>query len=155
MEPILKKFLCFFYSKGALIHLLHCEMCHLLKFLMGRFLKSQVLKDTEGKHLLTVKYSKSDNLLSNSKIKVVENTCCTLSKLTIDQQKVALTSMKLSYVETTEYLIVHLSIDNKSFRDVSFLHPNVRDSEHGAQATCIHRGGTDYKSVDCAHVWGC
>ena len=48
MEPVFKKFP--------------------LKSLMDRLLKSQVLKETEGKHLLIVEYSKSDNLLSNSQI---------------------------------------------------------------------------------------
>ena len=48
MEPVFKKFP--------------------LKILMDRLLKSQVLKETEGKHLLIVEYSKSDNLLSNSQI---------------------------------------------------------------------------------------
>ena len=42
--------------------------------------------------------------------------------------------MKQCYVETTRYLINHLAIDNKHLRDVSFLHPNLRNSEHGAQA---------------------
>ena len=79
---------------------------------MGRFLKSQVLKETERKHLPTVEYSKSDNLLSNSQIEVGENTRSAWSKLTTDQWKAALTGMK--------YLI---NRRDKSLRDVSFLHP--------------------------------
>ena len=66
MEPVFKKLPYFFMSEGSLINLLPYEMCKLLKSLMDRFLKSQVLKETEGKHLLIVEYSKSDNLLSNS-----------------------------------------------------------------------------------------
>lgn len=74
-------------------------MCELLKSLMGRFLKSQVLKGTEGKHLLTVEYSKSDNLLSNSQTEVGENTgSARLSELTTDQQTVALTGTKQSFL---------------------------------------------------------
>ena len=89
--------------KGHLtFHLLRYEMCKVLKSLMGRFLNSQVLKPTEGKHLLTVEYSKSDNLLSNSQIELGENTRSALSKLTTDQRKVhvALRGMKQFYVET-------------------------------------------------------
>ena len=63
-----------------------------------------------------------------------ENTRSALSKLTTDQQKVALTGLKQFYVETIKYLINHLPIDNKLLRDVSFLHPNLRHSERGAQA---------------------
>ena len=66
--------------------------------LMGRFLKSQVLKETQGKHLLTAEYSKLDKLLSNSQIEVGENTYSALSKLTTDQQKVALIGIKQFYV---------------------------------------------------------
>ena len=65
---------------------------------------SQVLKETEGKHLLTVEYSKSDNLLSNSLIEVGENTPSSLFTLTTDQQKVTITGMKQFYM----YLINHL-----------------------------------------------
>ena len=42
--------------------------------------------------------------------------------------------MKQFYVEATKYLINHLPIDNKHLRDVSFLHSNLRHSEHEAQA---------------------
>ena len=87
-------------------HLLRYEMCKLLKSPMGRFLNSQVLKETEGKHLLTVEYSKSDNLLSNSQIELGENTRSALSELTTDQPKVhvALRDMKQFYVETRRLL---------------------------------------------------
>ena len=66
-------------------------------------------------------------------MEVGENTHFALSKLTTDQQKVALKGMKQFYMETTKYLINHLPIDNKLLRDVSFLHPNLRHSERGAQ----------------------
>ena len=56
----IKKLLCLFQSEGPLIHLLHYEMCELLKSLMGCFLKSRVLSETKGKLLQTVKYFKSD-----------------------------------------------------------------------------------------------
>ena len=108
MKLIFKKFLCFFESEGPLINLLRYEMCKLLKLLMDCF-----LKETEGNHLLTVEYSKSDNLPSNSQIEVGENTRFVLSKLTTDQQKVAFTGMKQFYVEATKYLINHLPTDNK------------------------------------------
>ena len=99
-------------------------MCELLKSLMGRFLKSQVLKETEGKHLLTVEYSKSDNLLSNSQTEVGENTGSALSELTTDQQKVALTGTKRSF------LCGDYKVPDQLLRDVFFLHPNVRHSKH-------------------------
>jgi len=47
-------------------------MCKLLKSLMGRFLKSHVLADKEGKHLLAIDYSKPDNELSMSQMEVGE-----------------------------------------------------------------------------------
>ena len=45
VEPIFKKFLCFFQSEGPLIHLLRGAMCELVKSLMGWFIKSQIFKD--------------------------------------------------------------------------------------------------------------
>jgi len=134
VKPIFKKFLCFFQSEGPLIHLLRHTMCELLKSLMGRFLKTQVLADKERKHLLAIDYSKPDNQLSMSQMEVGEKTRSALSKLSHDQQKKALLGMKQFYVDTTKYLIGHLTLDNKLLRDVSFLHPVLRDSKHGAQA---------------------
>ena len=98
MEPVFKKFLCFFQNEGPLIHLLRYEIYEQLKSLMDHFLKRQVFKQTEGKHLLTVEYSKPDNLLSNSQLEGDENNCSALSKLTTDQQKVALTGTKQSFL---------------------------------------------------------
>ena len=109
-------------------------MCELLKSVMHRFLKSQAIKDKEGKHLLTVEYFKPDNQLSFSQIEVREKTRTALSKLTNDQQNIALKGMKQFYLDTTKYLIDHLPIDNKLLRDIAFLHPLLRDSQHGAQA---------------------
>ena len=76
VEPIFKKFLhvCFLQSEGPLIHLLRHTMCELLKSLMGRFLKTHVLGEKEGKHLLTIDYSKPDNQLSMSQMEVGEKT---------------------------------------------------------------------------------
>ena len=72
VEPIFKKFLCFFQSEGPLIHLLRDQMCQLLKSVMHSFLKSQAIKDKEGKHLLTVEYFKPDNQPFFSQIEVGE-----------------------------------------------------------------------------------
>ena len=45
VEPLFKKFLSFFQSEGPLVLLLRDAMCELLKSLMGRFAKNQVLDD--------------------------------------------------------------------------------------------------------------
>ena len=134
VEPIFKKFLCFFQNEGPLIHLLRDQMCELLKSVMHRFLKSQAINDKEGKHLLTVEYFKPDIQLSFTQIEVGEKTRTALSKLTTDQQKIALKGMKQFYLDTTKYLIDHLPIDNKLLRDITFLNPLLRDNQHGAQA---------------------
>ena len=134
VEPIFKKFLCFFQNEGPLIHLLRDQMCELLKSVMHRFLKSQAINDKEGKHLLTVEYFKPDIQLSFTQIEVGEKTRTSLSKLTTDQQKIALKGIKQFYLDTTKYLIDHLPIDNKLLRDITFLNPLLRDNQHGAQA---------------------
>ena len=85
VEPIFKKFLCFFQNEGPLVHLLRDQMCELLKSVMHRFLKSQGINDKEGKHLLTVEYFKPDIQLSVTQVEVGEKTRTALSKLTTDQ----------------------------------------------------------------------
>ena len=132
VELIFKKFLCFFQNEGPLIHLLPDQMCELLKSVMHRFLKSQAINDKEGEHLLTVEYFKPDIQLSFTQIG--EKTRTALSKLTTDQQKIALKGMKQFYLDTTKYLIDHLPIDNKLLRHITFLNPLLRDNQPGAQA---------------------
>ena len=70
----------------------------------------------------------------------IEKTRTALSKLTTDQQKIALTGMKQFYLDTTRYmyLIDHLPIENKLLRDITFLHPLLRDNHHGTQAIRRH-----------------
>ena len=109
-------------------------MCELLKSVMHRFLKSQAINDKEGKHLLTVEYFKPDIQFSFTQIEVGEKTRTAPSKLTTDQQKIALKGMKQFYLDTTKYLIDHLPIDNKFLRDITFLNPLLRDNQPGAQA---------------------
>ena len=94
VEPIFKKFLCFFQNEGPLIHLLRDQMCEPLELVMHRFLKSQAIKDKQGKQLLTVEYFKAEIKLSFSQIEVGEKTRTALSKLTTDQHK---TALKVSY----------------------------------------------------------
>ena len=67
-------------------------------------------------------------------MEVGEKTHSALSKLSSDEQKIPLQGMKQFYADTTKYLVGHLPIDNKLLRDVSFLHPHLRKSDHGAQA---------------------
>ena len=67
-------------------------------------------------------------------MEVGEKTRSALSKLSSDEQKIPLQGMKQFYADTTKYLAGHLPIDNKVLRDVSFLHPHLRKSDHGAQA---------------------
>ena len=97
---------------------------------MGRFLKSQVLEDKVGKHLLTVDCTKADHQLPISQMKVGEKTRSALSKLSSDQQKIPLQGMKQFYMGTTKYLIGHLPINNKLLRNVvyglSYIHFSER-----------------------------
>ena len=105
VEPIFKKFLCFFQNEGPLIHLLRDQMCEPLKLVMHRFLESQAIKDREGKQLLTVEYFKPEIKLSFSQIEVGEKTRTALSKLTTDQQKTALKGIKQFYLDTKSILL--------------------------------------------------
>ena len=88
VKPIFKTFLCFFQNEGPLIHLLRDQMCELLKSVMHRFLKSQAIKDKQGKQ-----------------IEVGEKTRTVLSKLTTDQQKTALKGIKQFYLDTKSILL--------------------------------------------------
>jgi len=122
-----------FQGEGPLIHLLLYRMYEPLKLQMGRFLKSQVLKDIEGKHL-----QKSDNLPSNSQIERVKILVlpCLSWPLTNQSLRFGLLSQVWNssmWRLQSIWLTIYQIIDKKLVRDVFFLHPFLRDSEHGAQ----------------------
>ena len=72
-----KQVRCFFQTEGSLIRLLR-DVCELLELMMGCFVKSQILKDKVGKHLLAIGYA--------------------MTGLSSDQQNITLQGMKEFYV---------------------------------------------------------
>ena len=102
--------------------------------LMGQFIKSQILKEKAGNHLLRVEFTEQENQLPISKTEVGEKTRTALSKLPEDTLKASLLGMKSFYVDNMMYLVKHLPIGSKLLRDVSFLHPQLGRNDHSIEA---------------------
>ena len=82
-EPFLK----FFQSEEPLVHSLHEKFSLLLRLLMGRFIKKEVLMNKDGKKLGTIDVKASNNHLDVKDLEIGEETRRAISKLSVEKQK--------------------------------------------------------------------
>lgn len=137
---ILEKFLFKFQSKDPMIHILYNGIGDLFFELMNKFLKTENIIDKygkriEAKNLGKVDVSNNANQLSIHSIdygtKVKSIIAKLESKCNIDHLK---TEMKLSLIETTQYLQKMLPHDNTFLRDSQYLHPEKIRSQYSKSA---------------------
>jgi len=124
-------FLTLFQSQEPLIHVLYSELSDLLKNILKKFLKCEVIKDKEGQDLLDTDIMKKDLMLSNDRIAIGESTRQLLPKKNITPlDKVGFFSdVKDAYAAVAKHLINRLPLDNSLLRRLRFLHPLMRQQE--------------------------
>ena len=136
VKPVFDGILGTFQRQEPLIHILHNECLQLVKRLMLRFLKSEVA-DTNSKKLVQLDVQKSDHQLPDSRMEIGEQTRKMLSTLQPNHQKIALSGMRTFFQSTTIYLLNHLPIGDTFVRDLTILHPDMREIDAGDR--CIRR----------------
>ena len=136
VKPVFDGILGTFQRQEPLIHILHNECLQLVKRLMLRFLKSEVV-DTNSKKLVQLDVQKSDHQLPDSRMEIGEQTHKMLSTLQPNHQKIALSGMRTFFQSTTIYLLNHLPIGDTFVRDLTILHPDMREIDAGDR--CIRR----------------
>lgn len=131
LEPVFHPFLTLFQKEEPLVHILHDELSNLVRTIMLRFLKPEVVGDKRDKELLSIDVSKSDNQLSDQMLVIGEST---RAKVKPDQLKVPIKDMRKFYQVATKYLVSRLPLGREILRDLSTLHPLLQKSDRGVRA---------------------
>ena len=128
-EPFLK----FFQSEDPLVYLLHEKFSLLLRLLMGRFIKKEVLMNKDGKKLETIDVKASNNHLDVKDIEIGEETRRAISKLSVEKQKQFVLGAKLFLMTSAKHLVDKLPPLNTILRCCRVIKPN-------AQSEMLHLG---------------
>ncbi|PFX23157.1 hypothetical protein AWC38_SpisGene12315 [Stylophora pistillata] len=122
--------------KELLIHILHNECLQLVKRLMLRFLKPEIA-DNNSKKLLQLDVQKSDHQLPDSRMEIGKPTRKIPCTLPPSYHKISLKGMRTFLQTSAIYLLKHFPIGDTIVRDLTVLHPEMREIEAGDH--CLRR----------------
>lgn len=86
VKPLFDAFLKTFQAEGPLIHFLYPSLLELLKMLMKRFVKNELVVGKSGSELVKIDVSKSTKQLSDSEIDIGTPCRKALASLNTNQQ---------------------------------------------------------------------
>ena len=127
--PVFERFLIMFQKQEPLIHMLYSEACDLIRTLMLRFVKHDIVADAIGSKLVKLDVKDLNNCLDLKEMEVGSDTEKTLSKLDSGKQKSLQYDMRKFYQEVTSYLAKTLPVDVALVKNIQCLHPEVREQE--------------------------
>ena len=81
VTPLFEKFLTMFQSKGPIVHVILDECSSLLRTVMGRFLKTDVVGDKTGRRLFEIDCKDAKNQLPDKSIEIGPTARQMLSKI--------------------------------------------------------------------------
>jgi len=125
-------FLLLFQRRDSQIHILYEEMCFLIRTLMLRYVKADVVGSKSGRELINIRHKVVTNQLSDDLIVVGYETRRHLNKLKTDAQHHILLSIRNFYTTVVSYLLDSLS--NGLLQDLGCLNPLRRDDPAGIVA---------------------
>ena len=70
VKPLFDSFLTVFQAKGPMVHVLYISLVDVLKLLMNRFVKPELVRGNSGADLAKLDINKSSNQLSDEKIDI-------------------------------------------------------------------------------------
>ena len=124
--PLFEKYLLLSQTEEPFVHRLYPEMQDLLIVLMKRLIKPEILESKSTSEIIKVDVSNQDHQFYLKKIDFTKEAENYFSQLTDNQRKVALTSMKDSYVSVTQYLQKNLPFNSMMLKDITCLSPLLR-----------------------------
>ena len=128
VKPLFDSFLTVFQAKGPMVHVLYISPVDVLKLLMNRFVKSELVRGKSGADLAKLDINKSSNQLSDIKIDIGHITRMEMRKLTPLQHKECMIGIRNFLCKCTSYLQDKLPYTNKLLKSLSCLHPDQRNS---------------------------
>jgi len=104
VAPLFERFLTLFQTRGPLVHILLDECSTLLRTLMFRFLKKDVVGEKTGKSLIDIKFNDTGNHLPDKEVEIGEEGKRQLSKMPKKLHKSIMKDVKSFYSLVAEYL---------------------------------------------------
>ena len=126
VAPLFEKYLLLSQTEEPFVHRLYPEMQDLLIVLMKRLIKSEILESKSTSEIIKIDVSNQDHQFYLKKIDFPKEAENYFSQLTDSQRKVALTSMKDSYVSVIQYLQKNLPFNSMMLKDITCLSPLLR-----------------------------
>ena len=110
-------------------YLLYSESSNLLRSVMLRFIKFDVVGEKSGQQLANLDVQSSENLLDISNVEIGGDTQKTLLDVDKAKQKMQKLEMLQFYKAVTSFLQTRLPLNDKLVRSMQCLHPEVRGEE--------------------------
>lgn len=126
VAPILNQFLKQFQRADPLIHLLYHEVNCLVRRLLLRFVKTDIVGTKMGNDLALIDLSDATNLRDVEDMEIGEATKCSIQKLKAEQHRKLYLDMRKFFVTCTQYLMKNLPVANNVLHDAQCLHPAGR-----------------------------
>lgn len=126
VAPMFSQFLQLFQREDPLIHIICAEMNSLVRKLMLRFVKTDVVGSKSGDELAKVDVKELKNLRSLDDIEIGEATRQSMKKVKPEQHKAVLLDIRQFFTITTQYLMKNLPLSNTVLQDVQCLDPAAR-----------------------------
>ena len=137
VADIFSSFLKFFQSEEPLIHLLHDQLTTLLKMLMGRFIKKEILANKAAKGLSNISLEVLENHLAYKELEIGEQTRREIGKLSQENQKKFFLGAKSFLIVATKHLVNKLPLENIILRSCKVLKPDARSEDWTLKAIKI------------------
>ena len=125
-------FLKLFQKREPLVHILHSECSQLLRSVMGRFMKLELIEGKDGGSLAEVNVELADNHLDNIDIGV--NSRKALKQIATEKHKLILLGMKNFLMSSTKYLQAKLPLKNAVIKHCRCLNPQNRQHQWTIQS---------------------
>ncbi|MEW8547687.1 MAG: hypothetical protein AB2693_29620 [Candidatus Thiodiazotropha sp.] len=135
VKPLFDSFLTVFQAEGPMVHVLYASLVDMLKILMNRFVKQDLIRGKSGPELAKLDINKLSNQQSDEEINIGQQTVVEMRNLTPLQRKECLIGMRNFFCKCTSYLQEKLPYSNKLLKSLSCLHPDQKDSSSRKIAT--------------------
>ncbi|KAJ8033350.1 hypothetical protein HOLleu_23560 [Holothuria leucospilota] len=131
VKELFDSFLRAFQVESPMVHCLYSSLVDLVKSLLKRFVKAELVAGKAGKDLADIDVDKAENLLSDNELEVGATTRQKLARVGAGKKIQCLNNMKAFYTAATKYLLSQLPLKNTLLRTMSCLHPDSQKSGTG------------------------
>ena len=137
VADIFNSFLKFFKSEEPLIHLLYDQLTTLLKMLMGRFIRKELLANKPTKEFSKINLEVFENHLTYKELGIGEQTRRKIGKLSEEKERKFVQGARSFLIAATKHLVSKLPLDNIILRSSKALKPDAGSEDWSLKAIKI------------------